>query len=145
MNRVYWTYRVSYYNKWEGRYYPSFRLDQQYADYKEAWLTNTLDNIIPEERYTTELAPWIKKSTRFIIWEYDPLYVDPNKYKLNVQNVGAEFQIEMFATVEVARQWIRDNTDLIEDTVTAGKFLIQDGSVWNIPGAVIPAQYLIIN
>ena len=143
MNKIYWTYRVSYYNKWEGKYYPTFRLDQQYADYKKAWLTNTIDQAIPENRYTSEIAPWVKKETQFIIWEYNADYVDEIKYRANIANVWAEFQIELFDTVEEARQWVTDNTNLVEDITTAGKFLISEAN--DTEWMSQPAQYLIID
>lgn len=143
MNKIYWTYRVSYYNKWEGKYYPSFRLEQQYADYKEAWLTNIIDQLVPEERYTSEIAPWIKKQTRFIIGEYNATYVNVDDYKANVANVWAEFQIEIFNTSAEAIAWIKANTDLVEDSNVAGKFLITEASTdaW----VESPAKYLIID
>jgi hypothetical protein len=40
-----------------GTYTPSFFLDNQFADYKAAGLTNTLDSEIPEANYTAEIAP----------------------------------------------------------------------------------------
>jgi len=122
LKRIYWTYRPRYLNKWEWKYTASYFLDQQYADYKEAGITKTLDMEIPEDRYTTEIAPWIKKQTRLIIWEYEDTIVDPVLYAKNVANVWAEFQIEIFPTTAEAIVWIKANTSLVE--TTPWKFLV---------------------
>ena len=68
-------------------------MDKQYEDYKKAWLTKILDNEIPEDRYISEVVPWIKKMTRFIIWEYDDTYIDSISFKDNIAKVWAEFWI----------------------------------------------------
>ncbi len=142
IKKIYWTFRQYYTNKWV-RYNPSYFLNKQYQDYLEAGLTKTLDTIIPENRYTAELAPWIKKMTRFIIWEYDEQYIDPTNFSNNIKNVWAQFNISMFDTVDDTITWIKDNTDLKEDSDTAWKFEIYPESKdedWN----TIPAKYLII-
>lgn len=143
IKKIYWTFRQYYTNKWV-RYNPSYFLNKQYQDYLEAGLTKTLDTIIPENRYTAELAPWIKKMTRFAVWEYNDEYVNWDEFKANIQNVWAQFNISMFDTADDARQWIRDNTDLKEDDDTVWEFKIYPESKdenWN----TISAQYLIIN
>ena len=143
MAKIYWTYRATYYNKGEWKYTPSYRLDQQYSDYKEAGLTKTLDLEIPEDRYISEIAPWIKKQTRFIMWEYNETYINVDDYKANVANVGAEFQIEIFATSAEAITWIKENTDLVEEA--PWKFLIHAEFTSEIDWEIIPAKYLIID
>jgi len=97
-----------------GAYTPSFFLANQYADYTAAGLTSIHDSLIPEENYTSEIVPWVKKLTRFIVGEYNETYVDGDRFKANVKNVWAEFQIEMFATPLEAKEWIRANTNLVE-------------------------------
>ena len=103
IKKIYWTFRQYYTNKWV-RYNPSYFLNKQYADYLEAWLTKTLDNIIPEWRYTSEIAEWIKSMTRFAVWEYEDSKVDWDKFKANIQNVWAQFDIKMFDTTDDAIQ-----------------------------------------
>ena len=143
IKKVYWTFRHTYYNKWEWRYSPSYRLDQQYKDYKDAGLTKTLDNEIPDSRYTAEVATWIKKQTRFIVWEYNDTYINPVDFSNNIANVWAEFQIQMFSTPADAIIWIKANTDLVEDTTTPWKFEIYPA--WtDMNGNPTPAKYLII-
>lgn len=147
--KVYWTYRPQViwtinlwnWNSLNWNYTPSFYLDWQFADYKEAGLTKTIDNIIPEDRYTWEIIPWVKKLTRFIIWEYNELYINWAEFARSVSAVGAEFQIEMFTTAEEACEWVRSNTNLQE--VETGKFLISEASEFN--WEVIEAKYLLID
>ena len=146
--RIYWTYRskriwtVDLWNiSLNWTYTPSFYLDGQFADYKTAGLTRILDLEIPEERYTWEIVPWVKKLTRFIIWEYNETYVNWVDFEKSIKSVGAEFQIETFVTIEEARQWIRDNTSLIEET--PWNFILNEATemMWEI----IPKKYLIID
>lgn len=46
--------------------------------------------------------------------EYNENYVDPVELARSIKAVGAEFQVDSFVTVEEARQWVRDNTNLFE-------------------------------
>lgn len=46
--------------------------------------------------------------------EYNEDYVDPVELTKSIKSVGAEFQVDSFATGEEACQWVRDNTDLVE-------------------------------
>jgi len=142
MKHIYWTYRMVYTNTWV-RYTPSYFLDKQYEDYLKAGLTKTLDMEIPEDRYTAEIVPWIKKMNRFIIGEYNEAYVNPVDYEANIKSVWAQFQIETFATVEEARQWIRDNTDLVEKE-TPWVFVIHWENEW-IDGEIVPEKLLDIS
>jgi hypothetical protein len=48
--------------------------------------------------------------------EYNENYVDPVELSKSIKAVGAEFQVDPFITTEEARQWARDNTDLVETT-----------------------------
>lgn len=149
MKTILWTYRAKRISSWfdingttlNGNYTPSFFLDLQFADYKEAWLTKILDNEIPEERYTWEIIPGVKKLSRLIIAEYNDAYINWEEFFNNVAKVWAEFNIEAFATNEEAKQWIRNNTNLVE--VEEWKFLISEATefMWEI----IPEKYLIID
>lgn len=124
-----------------GTYTPAFFLGNQFADYEAAGLTKILDQEIPEERYVSEIAPGVPKLTRFIVGEYDEAYVNGADFAKSVQAVGARFQIEMFPTVEEARVWVRDNTDLVE--TEPGTFLISEATI-GIMGEEIPARYIVI-
>jgi len=141
MKKLFATYRPVYSNN-TSMYTPSYFLDKQFADYKEAGLTATLDNEIPEGRYTTEIAPGIKKQTRFMTGEFNAEYIDEADYKASVAQVGSQFQIEVFATPKEATTWIKDNTDLTE--VEPGKFEITAGGE-DEDGNVIEARYITIS
>ena len=144
--KLYWTYRperIGNVNLWDislnWTYTPSFYLNNQFRDWNEAWLTNVIDLQIPEERYTAEISSWIPKLTRFISCEYDETKVDPIELARSLENVWARFDIDIL-TIEEARQWIRDNTNLQE--VETWKFIINEETEFD--WEIIPAQYLII-
>lgn len=118
-----------------GVYTPSFFISNQFADYELAGLTKIEDQIIPEEKYTGEIAPWVKKLTRFIQWYYNEEYINWVDFANSVKAVWAEFQIEMFNTIEEAREWVRTNCNLLE--IQEWVFLIQDEYVW-IDWKIIP-------
>lgn len=147
--RLYWTQRyeriTSPYNleantSLNGVYTASAFLNNQFADWNKAWLTNVIDQQIPEEAYTGEIAPWVPKLTRFIMCEYNENYVDPVELQRSLENVGARFNIDVL-TIEEACEWVRNNTSLIE--VAQWKFLISPES--EMMGEIIPAIYLEIN
>ena len=141
MKKIYLTFRQKYTNK-GVRYNPSYFLDKMYEDYLNAWLTKLKDTEIPENRYTAELAPWIKKQTKFAVWEYDENYIDKQWFIDNIMNVWSEFGIDVFDTIEEAKQWIRDNTDLVEES--DGVFILQEA--WtDIDWEIVEAKYLIID
>ncbi len=123
-----------------GTYTPAFFLSNMFSDYEAAGLTKVLDQEIPEERYTAEIAPGIPKLTRFIIGEYNEEFVDGAEFAKSVQAVGARFQIEMFATPEEAIAWLKANTDLVEEE--PGKFLLYPETEYM--GEIVPAKYLVI-
>ena len=148
--KIYWTYRPERIEQpqWlpdgrslNGYYTPALYLNNQFADWNYAWLTNVIDSVIPEEAYTWEIAPWIKKLTRFIMCEYNETYVDPVELARSMSNVGARFDIHML-DVETSRQWVRDNTNLEE--IETWKFKISNETTW-MDWEVIPAKYLIID
>jgi len=151
MKKVYGTYRHKWTSRWV-RYTPSYFLDKQYEDYINAWLTAIKDSEIPENRYTAEIAPWIKKKTRFIIWEYNEDYIDPEAFKENIAKVWAEFAIWMFDTPTEAIEWLKANTDLEvqnEQTDDDGntiyaEFVIYPERTDEETGETIPAKILVI-
>ena len=125
-----------------GYYHPKPFLDAQYADYKEAGLTDTLQPI-PEDKFNAEIVPWIKKMTRFIMWEYDETYIDELDYKNNVVKVGSDFQIEMFETPADAIIWVKDNTSLVEREPWV--FVISEEYIDEMTWEIVPEKLLIID
>ena len=146
---LFWTYRperiTSPYDLWNNIslnwiYTASFFLNNQFADWNKAWLTNVIDNIIPEEKYIWEIAPWIPKLTRFIMCEYDENYVVPEELSRSLENVWARFDIDIL-TVDEMIAWIKANTSLQE--VSHWKFLIYPETTW-IHWEIIEAKFLTI-
>lgn len=148
--KLYWTCRyerigtVDLWNKnslnWV--YTPSFYLNNQFADWNTTWLTNVIDQEIPEDRYVLEIAPWVPKLTRFISCEYNETYVDPIELKRSLENVWARFNVDIFETIDEAIARIKENTNLTE--IEPWKFLIESEKEGMIPGEIIPAKYLTI-
>lgn len=131
MKKIYWTYRPVQYRQpvdingnttLNGWYTPSGKLSFQFYDWTQAGLTVIKDSLIPEDKYTGEIVPWVKKLTRFIVGEYNETYVDPVEFGRSMENTGAEFNIDIFDTPELAKEWVRANTSLVEES--EGKFLI---------------------
>ena len=150
MKKIYWTYRPeqlsSPYNlggwvSMNGWYTPAMFLNNQFWDWNKAGLTNLVDNYIPENRYTAEIVPWIKKLTRFCFFEYNENYVDPIELQRSSENIGRRFDIAI-QDIPTTIQWIKDNTDLVE--TTPGAFLVSNETIW-INWEIIPAKYLTIN
>lgn len=148
MQKIHWTYRperiINPYDLWNNIslnwiYTASFFLNNQFWDWNKAWLTNIIDLEIPEERYTSEVSPWIPKLTRFISCEYDEAKVDSTELARSLENVWARFDIDIL-TIEEALKWVRDNTNLQE--VETWRFLINEETEFN--SEIIPAYYLTI-
>ena len=145
--QIHWTYRplrlTSPFNMWEvtlnWNYTPAMFLNNQFGDWNAAGLTNIKDSIIPEDRYTSEIVPWIKKLTRFLVFEYDEKNVDPQELSRSAENVWRQFDVDMI-TADEAYEWIKSNTDLKE--VEPRKFLISEET--KFMEEIIPAVYLII-
>ena len=148
MKTIYWTCRYERltqpYDLWwgaskNGVYMPAEYLNNQFWDWHNAWLTKVIDNIIQEENYIWEIAPWIPKLTRFIMCEYNENYVVHEELSRSLENVWARFDIDMLTVDEMITR-IKANTNLQE--VSAWKFLISNETemMWEI----IPAQYLVI-
>lgn len=123
LKKLYWTQRYERIGTVDltnlslnGVYTASFYLNWQFADWTISGLTKVTDLQIPEERYTSEIVSWVKKLTRWIECEYNEAYVDAVELQRSLENVWARFNVDVFSTLEEARQWVRDNTDLVEET-----------------------------
>ena len=148
MKTIYWTER--YERIWNVElwvisqnwiYTASFYLNWQFQDWYNAWLTNIIDQEIPEENYTWFIVPWIPKLTRFCKCEYNENYVNAIELQRSLENVWARFNIDIFETIEEARQWVRDNTSLVEESEWV--FIISEE--WEFMGQVVPRKTLVIN
>lgn len=146
---LFWTYRperiTSPYDLWNNislnwTYTASFFLNNQFADWNKAWLTNVIDNIIPEDKYIWEVAPWVHKLTRFIMCEYNENYVVADELARSLKNVWSRFDIDIL-TVEEMIAWIKENTNLQE--VETWKFLISPETTW-LNWEIIEAKFLTI-
>ncbi len=124
-----------------GVYHASMFLNSQFADWNAAWLTNVVDwdQLIPEERYTSEIVPGVKKLTRALVFEYNEQYVNPEELARSAENVWKRFDVDML-TADEFYDWIKANTSLEE--VENRKFLISPES--EFMGQVVPAKYLVI-
>lgn len=123
-----------------GTYTCGFFLSNQFGDWTAAGLTAIKDAVIGENSYTGEVAPWIKKLTRFVVGEYNETYVDPVEFSRSLTNVGARFNIDVFADAQSAIDWVKANTDLVERT--PGTFVVREASTG--PMGDIPEELLII-
>lgn len=119
-NKIYCTYRPAYFNHWEGQYTPSQIIGQQFSDYEG--LIEVKDNEINEVNYTYKNANWLANKTRFLSYGY-VTWIDYDWLIANIKDIASFNNIVIFNSVEEARQWVRDRTDLEE--VEEGKFLIQ--------------------
>ena len=141
MKKAYWLYRY-FFTERGNRYSPTYYLGKQFEDLARAKIIALADNLISENRYIWEVAPWIVTMRRFIECSYDETKISEINFKSIVNNVSSMNDIVMFETADEAIQWIRDNTDLIE--VETGKFEISPAWVDDITWEDIPAKYLII-
>lgn len=153
MKQLYGTYRperiTSPYNyndsngtSLNGVYHASMFLNNQFADWNAAWLTNVVDwdQLIPEEKYTSEIAPGVKKLTRALVFEYNEQYVNPEELARSAENVWKRFDVDIM-DIDTFYEWIKTNTNLEE--VEPKKFLITpEGEFMN---KKIPAKYLDLN
>ena len=146
MPKIYWFYRkerIWTKNLWDislsGWYSISFYANEQYSDWVASWLISIKDMEIPEDRYTKELAPWIKDLREFIYMEYNPEYVDLELAKTIINKIWARFDLELL-DIEWAKKFIRNHTNLQE--VEDWKFLINEATEWI--EWTIEAKYLII-
>lgn len=136
MKKVYATYRPKPLNQWSWLYTPSYFFDVMFGDYKQAWLTYINDVMIWDDRYVWELVPWVLKRNRLLVWYYNDEYVQESDFRASLITTGSEFHISLFDNLDEVKQWIRDNTDLIEES--DGKFIINEAT------EEYPINYLII-
>lgn len=150
MKTLIWTYRPERISSpysldgnvsMNGTYTCGFFLSNQFGDWTAAGLTSIKDSLLSEEQYTWELVPWVKKLTRLVVCEYNETYVDPAELTRSLTNVGARFNLEVFADSLTAKEWIRANTSLVERS--EGVFVIREESV-GIMGETIEEQLLIV-
>lgn len=131
-----------------GVYHPATYLNNQFADWNAANLTNVVEPIT-DERYTGILPVFkdgvptgetVPKLTRFLFGEYEDAVVDPVEFGISLANVGAKWDIQIFSAEE-AKVWIRANTNLVEEE--EGKFLVSEETT-DMMGNTVPAKYLVI-
>lgn len=129
MKKVYATYRKKPLNQDAGLYTPSYFFDVMFADYKAAGLTWIDDYSVTDEMYVWELVPWVPKLTRLLIGNYNDDYVSESDFRSSLLTTGSEFHISLFNTVDEAKQRVRDNTNLVEES--DGKFILSEASDLN--------------
>jgi YD repeat-containing protein len=107
---------------------------------------------IPPGRYTATLPVYddegnptgetTPKQTRFAIAWFQDKALTRELFEASLNQVGGETGLDIFPTVEEARQWIRDNTDLVESE--PGKFLIREAYFDTLANEQKPAEYLTV-
>jgi hypothetical protein len=149
MKKLYWFYRreqIWTLNLWQVSlnwwYTISFFANWQYADWVNAWLISIKDQEIPENRYTKEIIPWIKDLREFIYLEYNENVVDILLTTNIIKKIGARFDLELFDDIEQAKTFIREHTNLVEET--PWYFILSEETIW-INWEIIPKKYLIID
>lgn len=74
---------------------------------------------------TLTVRDWIKtNSNYFLVAEYDENVLTEQNISDYIASIPAEFNLSLFSTVEEARQYLRDNTELLEETI--GVFVLND-------------------
>lgn len=136
-----WTFNLENNNSLNGKYTLSFWLSWQYNDYISSWIISVKDEEIPTERYTKELAPWIKDLREFVTYEYNLDYVDEPLMLRIIWKIGQRFDLEIL-DLEQAKTFIRKQTNLEE--VDEWKFKLSDETT-GIDWEIIPAKFLIID
>lgn len=142
MTNKYWLFRYFYTERW-NRYSPTFYLWKQFEDLATAWIIWLNDTVIPENRYTWEIAPWIKTMRRFISANFDDTKLTEVDFNWIVGNVSSMNDIVLFNTPAEAITWIKANTDLIE--LTPWVFEIQPAWTDQITGKPTKQVTLTIN
>ena len=156
---IYWTYRALHLKSelklneisLNGWYDTVFFNEWQFKDFEECNITK-LEQPIPLEKYTwklpvidpiTEEPTWEYKHklTRFITLKYSDKYTNPEDLTKSIENSWALVNVNIFASIEEARQWLKANTSLQE--VSQWKFLIYPETTW-IDWEIIEAKFLTI-
>ena len=135
-----------------GGYSTQFWNNGQFADFLEAGIV-TLDMPIGNEAYTGKIpkigrdeqptGEFVPKLTRFVRLEYSDLFTNADDLTASIEKTGGITGVQVFATPEEARIWVRSNTNLVEDEGKTGTFLISEAGK-GITGEDVPAKYLII-
>jgi len=148
-NKIYITFRKAEYNKWQGKYSPSYILWRQFADYDG--LINIIDNIIPEDRYIKINPNGLKNETKFGYYEYVD-WMDVNELIASINKVASYNAITIFNTPAeaIADVKSRTNLEVVDETLDdnwqtiATTFLISPETT-DVDWTIIPASYLIID
>lgn len=113
MKKLYWTYRMAYTNDGD-RYSISYYLDKELEDYKMAGIVGIEDMTIPDEKYTAELAPWLKNKTRFFKAWYNDTYVSDEQYEIVKNKMKTHHYALFFESLDDAKWRIESHTSLVK-------------------------------
>lgn len=133
-----------------GGYHTAFWNNGQFADYARANIVK-LSMPITDDRYIGKVpvidedeqptGDYEPKLTRFVMLRYSDIYTNAGDLTASIEKTGGITGVQVFATPEEARIWVRDNTNLTE-TEILGNFLVRDAH--KDMGNDVPAQYLTI-
>lgn len=136
-----------------GGYTTQFFNEGQFADFLEAGIV-TLDMPVPNESYTGKIpkigrdeqptGEFVPKLTRFVRLEYSDAFTNAEDLTASIEKTGSITGVQVFATAEEAKVWIRANTNLQEDEGKTGTFLISEAHT-GMMGEKVPAKYLVIS
>jgi len=141
MRNEYGIYRKKTDNRW-NKYTIWFIAEKTMPEYFATNLITVEDNKIHDNQFN-EFAPWVPNTLRFVKATYDDIQIPQDRFDLALDNLGREFLLERFTTIEEARQWIRDNTNLVERT--AWVFVISEEYVDETIQETIPEVLLVID
>lgn len=133
-----------------GGYSTEFFNQGQFADFALANIVK-ISHPIPNDRYVGKIpvigederptGEFVPKLTRFVMLRYSDVYTNASDLTASIENTGANTGVQVFATVEEAREWVRSNTSLVEEE--EGKFLVREaGEEMGIPHE---AEHLVIS
>jgi len=136
-----------------GGYTTEFWNFGQFEDFARANIVR-LDMPIPLEAYTGKIpviddnevptGEFVPKLTRFVRLSYSDLFTNSEDLTASIEKTGANTGVQVFATAEDARAWVRSNTSLQEDEGKTGTFLISEAYT-GMMGEQVPARYLVID
>ena len=108
---------------------------------------------IPLEAYTGKIpviddnevptGEFVPKLTRFVRLNYSDAFTNAEDLTASIEKTGANTGVQVFATAEDAKIWLRSNTNLQEDEGKTGTFLISEAHT-GMMGEDVPARYLTI-
>lgn len=135
-----------------GGYTTEFWNFGQFEDFAHANIVR-LDMPIPMDAYVGKIpviddneqptGEFVPKLTRFVRLNYSDLFTNSADLTASIEKTGANTGVQVFATVEDARVWVRANTNLQEDELKTGTFLISQSHT-GMMGEQVPARYLTI-